>query len=232
MSLGDVQFFAGENATAQAGVASILVAILAGFIACCLVSLINGLLIAMLKIPDILVTLGTMTMVGGLNVVLTKGYTLSDFPPFLLSFGNGSVLGIPSAIIVFIVAAVVASFILRRTKLGFSLYMMGSNPTATYFSGINPVKTVVFQYIFSSCFAVLTSLVMIGQLNSVKATYADSYLLVAILACFLGKVNPFGGFGNVLSVVLAVIILQLISSGLYRNMGRSNSCNLAWPLML
>ena len=106
-----LQFFAGENATAQAGVASILVAILAGFIACCLVSLINGLLIAMLKIPDILVTLGTMTMVGGLNVVLTKGYTLSDFPPFLLSFGNGSVLGIPSAIIVFIVAAVVGNII-------------------------------------------------------------------------------------------------------------------------
>lgn len=66
----------------------------------------------------------------------------------------------------------------------------------------------------SSFFAVLTSLVMIGQLNSVKASYADSYLLVSILAGFLGNVNPFGGFGKVCGVVLAVIILQFISSGL------------------
>ena len=187
---------------------------LLGFIACLLVGVINGLLISILKIPDILVTLGTMTLIAGLNVVLTRGYTLSGFPDSLLNIGNGVSFGIPNALILFVMAAIIASVVLNKTRFGFSLYMMGSNATAAQYANVNLVKITVMQYVFSSTFAALTSLVMMGQLNSVKASYADSYLLVAVLAAFLGKVSPFGGFGRVSGVVLAVIILQMISSGL------------------
>ncbi|MCA1174930.1 MULTISPECIES: ABC transporter permease [unclassified Pantoea] len=197
-----------------AGVELVLLAVLLGFVACLLVGVINGLLISILKIPDILVTLGTMTLIAGLNVVLTRGYTLSGFPDSLLNIGNGTSFGIPNALILFVVAAIVASIILNKTRFGFSLYMMGSNATAAQYANVNLVKITVMQYVFSSTFAALTSLVMMGQLNSVKASYADSYLLVAVLAAFLGKVSPFGGFGRVSGVVLAVIILQMISSGL------------------
>lgn len=197
-----------------AGVELVLLAVLLGFVACLLVGVINGLLISILKIPDILVTLGTMTLIAGLNVVLTRGYTLSGFPDSLLSIGNGVSFGIPNALILFFVAAIIASVVLNKTRFGFSLYMMGSNATAAQYANVNLVKITVMQYVFSSTFAALTSLVMMGQLNSVKASYADSYLLVAVLAAFLGKVSPFGGFGRVSGVVLAVIILQMISSGL------------------
>ena len=192
----------------------VLLAVLLGLIACLLVGVINGLLISILKIPDILVTLGTMTLIAGMNVVLTRGYTLSGFPDSLLSIGNGVSFGIPNALILFVVAAIIASVVLNKTRFGFSLYMMGSNATAAQYANVNLVKITVMQYVFSSTFAALTSLVMMGQLNSVKASYADSYLLVAVLAAFLGKVSPFGGFGRVSGVVLAVIILQMISSGL------------------
>lgn len=197
-----------------AGSELVLLAVVLGFVACMLVGVINGLLISILKIPDILVTLGTMTLIAGLNVVLTRGYTLSGFPDALLNIGNGESYGVPNALILFIVAALAASVILNKTRFGFSLYMMGSNATAAQYANVNLVKISVMQYMFSSAFAALTSLVMMGQLNSVKASYADSYLLVAVLAAFLGKVSPFGGFGRVSGVVLAVIILQLISSGL------------------
>lgn len=197
-----------------AGGEVIVLALLLGFAACVLVGIVNGLLISLLKIPDLLVTLGTMTLIAGLNVVLTRGYTLSGFPDLLLNIGNGVSFGIPNALILFIVASVAASLILNKTRFGFSLYMMGSNATAAQYANVNLVKITVLQYIFSSMLAALTSLVMIGQLNSVKASYADSYLLVAVLAAFLGKVSPFGGFGRVSGVVLAVIILQMISSGL------------------
>lgn len=197
-----------------AGGELVLLAVLLGFIACLLVGVINGLLISILKIPDILVTLGTMTLIAGLNVVLTRGYTLSGFPDSLLNIGNGVSFGIPNALILFVVAAIIASVVLNKTRFGFSLYMMGSNATAAQYANVNLVKITVMQYVFSSTFAALTSLVMMGQLNSVKASYADSYLLVAVLAAFLGKVSPFGGFGRVSGVVLAVIILQMISSGL------------------
>lgn len=197
-----------------AGGELVMLAVLLGLIACLLVGVINGLLISILKIPDILVTLGTMTLIAGLNVVLTRGYTLSGFPDSLLSIGNGVSFGIPNALILFVVAAIIASVVLNKTRFGFSLYMMGSNATAAQYANVNLVKITVMQYVFSSTFAALTSLVMMGQLNSVKASYADSYLLVAVLAAFLGKVSPFGGFGRVSGVVLAVIILQMISSGL------------------
>ena len=197
-----------------AGTELVILAVVLGLIGCMLVGVINGLLISILKIPDILVTLGTMTLIAGLNVVLTRGYTLSGFPDALLNIGNGSSFGVPNALILFIVAALVASLILNKTRFGFSLYMVGSNATAAQYANVNLVKISVMQYVFSSAFAALTSLVMMGQLNSVKASYADSYLLVAVLAAFLGKVSPFGGFGRVSGVVLAVIILQMISSGL------------------
>ena len=204
----------GKEQMAQAALVVTVLAIAAGFVLSVLVGVINGLLISLLKIPDILVTLGTMTMIAGLNVALTSGYTVSGFPEELLALGNGHIFGIPSSIIIFIVGCAICSLLLNRTQFGSSLYMMGSNPNAARFSNVNIVKVSVQQYMLSSFFAVMTSLVMIGQLNSVKASYADSYLLVSILAGFLGNVNPFGGFGKVCGVVLAVIILQFISSGL------------------
>lgn len=208
-----LQYF-GNGEMKMNGGAIILLAVGLGLLACILIGVVNGFLISTLKIPDILVTLGTMTLVSGVSVLLTKGYTLSGFPDPLLNIGNGYTWGLPNALLLFIGASIIAAIILNKTRFGFSLYMMGSNPTATQYSGINLVKISIMQYAFSSCFAALTSLIMIGQLNSVKASYADSYLLVAVLAAFLGKVSPFGGFGKISGVVLAVIILQVISSGL------------------
>lgn len=203
----------GDDMTSAPGLI-ISLAIFGAFVCSMLIGVINGLLISILKIPDILVTLGAMSIVGGLNVALTEGSTISDFPPLVLALGNSEIMGIPSALLIFIFGCAVASYYLNRSKFGNSLYMMGSNPQATRYSNVSLVKVTVQQYMLSSFFSVLTSLVMIGQYNSVKADYATSFLLVSILAGFLGNVNPFGGFGKVASMVFAVIILQFISSGL------------------
>ncbi|MDY6323285.1 MAG: ABC transporter permease [Succinivibrio sp.] len=208
-----IRAMAGDDMMSAPGTV-IALALLGAMVCSLLTGVINGLFISLLKIPDILVTLGTMSIIGGLNVALTDGYTISDFPQAVLALGNSTVLGIPSALLIFIFGAAVASYFLNRTCFGHQLYMMGSNPQATRYSNVSLVKVTVQQYLLSSFFSVLTSLVMIGQLNSVKADYAASYLLVSILAGFLGNVNPFGGFGKVAGTVIAVIILQFISSGL------------------
>lgn len=96
--------------------AVVLLCIIGAFICSMLVGVINGLFISLLKIPDILVTLGTMSIVGGVNVWLTEGYTISDFPQSVLALGNSTILGIPSALIIFVIGAAVASFILNRTS--------------------------------------------------------------------------------------------------------------------
>lgn len=198
----------------DANIAQVVIAILAGFGVSTIVGLVNGLLIAKLNIPAILTTLGTMTLIQGISLVLTKGYTISGFPNSLIFLGNGSVLGIPMPIIVFIIVVIIAHFILNKSAFGVRLYMTGANRTACRYSNVNTTKVIVWEYILSAWFASVTSLIMIGQLNSVKANYAESYLLVAVLASFLGGVDPNGGFGKLSGMILAAVILQLISSGL------------------
>jgi simple sugar transport system permease protein len=172
-----------------------------------------GWLVAWIEVPAILATLGVMMLLNGTNVVLTRGYTISDFPDALLAIGNGDIYGVPIAFVILVVAIVGLHFVLNRMPFGFSLYMLGSNPIAARYSNINIRRVLLFDYMLSSLFSALTAFVMMGQLNSVKANYAQSYVLVSVLACFLGGVDPFGGSGRLSSMVVAVVILQVISSG-------------------
>ncbi len=204
----------GKGNMVNAGPGVIALAIICGFLASLVIGLVNGFLIAMFDIPALLVTLGTMTLVGGLNIVITKGYTISGFPAAINFIGTGSLFGIPIPIILFAIMVAITSIILNRTRFGFSLYMMGANPVAAEYSSVDIPKITIIQYMCSACFASLTSLIMIGQYNSVKSNHAESYLLVAVLASFFGGVDPNGGFGKISGVVAATIILQIISSGL------------------
>ena len=207
-----LQAMAGK-ATADAGVGISLVAMAGGLAGSVLVGAIMGYLVAYIEVPAILATLGVMTLLDGVNVVITRGYTLSGFPPFLLGIGNGTALGVPIPFLILIVVCLLLGVLLNRTVFGVSLYLLGSNPIAARYSNIDVRSVLMGEYILSALFSALTSFIMMGQLNSVKANYAESYLLVAVLACFLGGVDPFGGAGKLSGMVLAVVILQLISSG-------------------
>jgi simple sugar transport system permease protein len=207
-----LQELAGEAMT-KASVFVTLLAMGGGLAAALLIGAIMGFLIAYLEVPSILATLAVMTLLNGVNIVITKGYTLSGFPPFLLGIGNEMLWGIPIPFILFVGVCLLLAVILNRTMFGVSLYLAGSNPTAAQYSNINVRSVLMRTYLLSAFFSALTAFVMMGQLNSVKANYAESYLLVAVLACFLGGVDPFGGAGKLSGIVLAVVILQLVSTG-------------------
>jgi simple sugar transport system permease protein len=203
----------------EASLWQVALAIAAGLVISALIGALHGFLVAWLRIPALLVTLGTMTLIIGVNEAVTRGYTISGFPSSITSIGNGrfsffGLFDVPIPIVLFIASCIAAYYLLRRTRFGFCLYMMGANETAAKFSGVNILKVSILQYVISSLFASLTSLVMIGQLNSIKANYYESYVLVAVLACFLGGVSPDGGFGRLSGVIIATVILQLIASGL------------------
>lgn len=177
------------------------------------VGALMGWLIAYVEVPAMLATLAMMTLLNGVNVVVTRGYTLSGFPEFLLAIGNGTVGSVPIPFLVFLAVCVAVGVLLNRTRTGLSLYLLGSNPVAARYSNIDVRAVLMRTYVLSSAFAALTAFVMMGQLNSVKANYAESYLLVSVLACFLGGVDPMGGGGTLSGMVLAVVILQLVSTG-------------------
>lgn len=201
------------GATTEASLGVSIIALLAGLIAALFVGAVMGFLIAYIEVPAILATLAVMILMEGVNVVITKGYTLSGLPPLLLDIGNSRVFKIPLPFILFIVIAVILAVVLKKTVFGKSLYWTGANPVAAEFSNINVRLTLVSAYMLSAFFSALAAFVLMGQLNSIKADYASTYLLVSVLACFLGGTDPFGGTGNLSGMVLSVIILQLISTG-------------------
>ena len=203
---------AGEAAS-DAPIWISLAAIAGGLAAALLVGAAMGWLIAYVEVPAILASLGVMTLLNGVNVVITKGYTLSGFPPFVLGIGNGTVFGIPIPFLILIVICFLLAVVLNRTVFGVSLYLLGSNPVAAKYSNVNVRSVLMREYILSAFFSAVTAFIMMGQLNSVKANYAESYLLVAVLACFLGGVDPFGGGGKLSGMVLSVVVLQLVSTG-------------------
>jgi simple sugar transport system permease protein len=202
-----------EWATA-AGIGTIVLALAAGLAVAGLIGLLNGVIIAYVGVSPILATLGTMTMVKGISIGLTHGNVISGFPEPILFIGNGVVLGVPMAVIVFALCAAPLALLLNRTPFGIAIYMIGSNERSTRFSGIDTRRVLLRVYVLSSLLCGVAALVMMSRFNSANAAYGESYLLITILAAVLGGVDPFGGFGRVMGLVLALIILQVISSGL------------------
>ena len=189
-------------------------ALLAGLLVSALIGLLNGFLIANIGITPILATLGTMILFNGISIVVTKGYVISGFPDSVRFIGNGSLLGIPFPLILFALLALIMAVFLNRTSTGFNIYMYGSNESATCFSGGDNNRIIMRTYIVSGLLSGFAALIMISRFNSAKAGYGASYLLVTILAAVLGGVNSEGGFGRVSGLVLALLTLQIISSGL------------------
>lgn len=192
----------------------IFIAIAAGFMVSLIIGLANGLLITCVGVSPILATLGMMTFVNGLTIVITRGYTLSGFPKAIAFIGNGIIAGIPMPLIIFIICSLIISLILNRMALGFNINMVGSNLVATLFSGVNNTIVLIKTYLISGVLSGVASLIMISRFNSAKSGYGEGYLLITILAVVLGGTSTTGGFGKVSGLVLALIILQIISSGL------------------
>jgi len=179
-----------------------------------LCGLMNGALIAFIGVPPILATLGTQGLFMGIAIVLTKGHSISGFPEQFMVIGNNNFLGIPISFILFIFAAFLVSTLLTRTKQGFSMFMVGSSPVVSRFSGVNNTKVLIITYMTTAILAGLASVIMISRVNSMRPGYGTVYLLQAILVVVLGGVDPDGGFGNVPGLIMGIFILQLTQSGL------------------
>jgi simple sugar transport system permease protein len=191
----------------------IALAALAGMVTSAIVGFITGIIVAYLRVHPILVTLGTMTAVKGLSILATNGGVIGGFPPAILFLGNGSLLGVPVSMILFLICSVVVAIILSHAPFGVSVRLIGSNEQATRYSGVNTNRALVGVYVLSSLLCWIAALVMMARFNSARAGYAESYLLITILAAVLGGVDPFGGFGKVLGLVFSLVLLQMISTG-------------------
>jgi simple sugar transport system permease protein len=198
----------------DAGPLAILVGVVAALATGSAVGALMGAIIATTGAHPILVSLSMMIFVRGLGEFLTRGGDISGTPDAVQAIGQGTVFGVPGPMIVFAAAVLLWYVVMSRTRLGFATRMIGSNLEATRYSGVPTRRSLTLIYTLSGLMCGLAGVVMLARFNSVRVGHGEAYVLITVLACFLGGVDPFGGFGRVLPVAIALVILQALASGL------------------
>ncbi len=192
----------------------IFLAIIAALSISFVCGLINGLIITVVGVPAIIATLGTNGLFIGAAIILTEGHGIRGFPDEFLFIGSGEILATPMPLIIFIVVACLISLLLKKSSLGFKMYMLGASPIVTRFSGINNNLVLIKTYIISGLLAGIAAIIIISRVNSMRPGYGYAYLLLGVLIAILGGTNPEGGRGSVLGLCMAIVILQVLQSGL------------------
>jgi simple sugar transport system permease protein len=175
---------------------------------------LNGFVVASIGVTPMLATLGTMTLFEGICLNITKGGAISGFPDSFMWFGSATILGIPFPLILFALVVVAGYYLMERSPFGLKAYMIGCSPTVTAYSGINVKRILYGIYLFSAVLCALAGVLMSSRYNSAKESYGSSYLMQSISAAVLGGTDINGGYGKIAGTVIAVMILQVISSGL------------------
>lgn len=207
---------------------AVVVALCVGMLA----GLFNGILVAIFGLPPILATLGSGLVFTGLAVALTGGSALMGFPVGVAWLGNERLFGLPVPLILFVFLALIISFVLTRTSFGFKIRMYGANPLAAQFAALDIDRLLIKVYVLSGALSAIAGLLIMSRANSAKADYGSSYLLLAVLIAVLGGVNPYGGYGKIVGVVLAVLSMQFLSSGLNMLQVSNFSRELIWGVLL
>jgi len=177
--------------------------------------LLNAVLVANLRVPALIVTLGTYSLYRGLAEGLTGGITnYSNFPGGFLQLGQGRIAGVPSQ--VFVVAAAAAAFwlLVHRTTIGRTLRAIGFSPEGAAHAGIPVAKRLGLVYVLSGLTASVAALVYVARLGQAKADAGTGFELVAITAVVLGGTSIFGGKGSVTGTLLGVAVLAVLQNGL------------------
>lgn len=221
-----------ENASQFTVIMLILATIAAGLAISALLGFINGILVGYVEVPAVLTTLGTMILYEGITLAITKGFVISNLPKEFLVIGNANILGVPVPMYILVGAAIFLAILLKRRPLGIHLYAIGSNAEAARFSGINVRRVLVKAYVFSALLAGIAAVIMLARFNSANARQGSSLLLLTVLICMLGGVDPDGGFGKVPGLLMALLILQMVTSGLNLLGIRSFATVAIWGLLL
>jgi ribose transport system permease protein len=199
------------------------VAILLGLLSGFAVGAVNGWVITKWRVPDIIATLGTLTAVRGIALLISGGLPVPNFaqvvegrrmPGIVSTLGAASYYNVPLIIVVAAICAISGGFILTRTKLGRSMLAVGGNREAAHVSGINVNRTKFWAYAISGTLAGIGGMLLSGRLASSNALMANLMELDTIAAVVIGGTALFGGEGRVSGTVVGIFIIGVLANGL------------------
>ncbi|MCC3305213.1 ABC transporter permease [Sneathiella sp. HT1-7] len=175
------------------------------------VGMINGLLNNLLRIHPLILTFGMLSILQGLIFVYTDRSVGQTSPEFSW-MANGTVLGVPFAIILLIFVAVLVSFLLHRTRLGAHIFAVGGGEEQARRAGILTGRVKVWAFIFSGLSAGVAGMLVAGRLGTGYPNAGVGYELDAIVAVVLGGTSLAGGRGSILGTIAAVFVLGVASN--------------------
>lgn len=222
----------GTWAFGTQGPARIVLALLVALCTSLVFGILNGLIVAKTSAPSLVATLGTMTLIQGIGMAITGGASIGDIDPAFSGFGKAVFLGLPVIFWLFLVVALVLGLVLSLTEFGRKLYLYGGNPVAARFSAFHNEKMSMILFMLTGVLAGVAGLIILSRVNSAKVGYGDSYLLQTMIVCVIGGIDPNGGKGKVQGVVIAIILMQVMSSAFTIMSLSPYTKKLIWGVML
>jgi len=175
----------------------------------------NGfLLVAFPELNSTIVTLGNQILFRGIAYMLLEDQSLKGYAKQLAPLAWDHIFGLPVVLVVFIIETLVFAYLIHRTCFGRQVYAMGSNITASRFSGIKTGKNKMLIFTISGLCAAVSGLFLVAKLGSARASIAKGYEMEVIAMAILGGVSTAGGKGRVIGVVLGVFTIGLLRYGL------------------
>ena len=206
---------------------NVFIVFLVGSLSGILFGLINGLLIAKLKIPPIVTTLGTMSIINGVMLYYTNGAWINDIPQSFIDFGKitlfnvpdgqGGTIGIPIQILFLIGAALITWVILKYSIIGRGIYAMGGNPISAERIGYSLDKINIFLYSYVGFMAGIAAVVHTSIMRQVDPNAFTGFELQVVAAVVVGGANILGGAGTVFGTLIGVFLMAAMNNGFCRN---------------
>lgn len=194
----------------------IIVVFVAGAAAGALLGVVNGALVAVAKVPALVITLGTLYVYRGVNVLWTGSNQVnpSQLPQGFLDIGTDSVLGIPYLFIIAIVVVLVAGWYMRNKPSGRELYAIGSDPAAAELYGLRVRRRIFWAFVISGALAGLAGVLFTARYGTSNSQTGSGIELQAVGAAVIGGVAIFGGSGSVYGAAVGAFLLITISRAL------------------
>ncbi|MEG1524686.1 MAG: ABC transporter permease [Clostridia bacterium] len=192
---------------------SIAAATVIAVLAACVLGLYNAVIIYEFKVPPFIATLGSMQIIRGLIKVIGKAKTIAGLPEEFSSFSNGTILGIPNLTLIWLAVLLIVFFVLKFTRFGRNIYVIGSGAEVAKLSGVNTRLTTYGVYVFAGLICGIAGVLLTSRVNSAVPTAGSGYEMSAIAATVIGGASLSGAKGAVWGTALGTVLMILIDNG-------------------
>ena len=175
-----------------------------------LVGVVNGLGVVVLRLPPLVMTLASLSVIQGVLLVYNAGKPVSGESDFLNYWALGTLLGLPTPVWVLAALSVLCLVLLHMTAYGRAIYAIGNNPRAALLSGVPIGVTQIATYALCSVFAAVTGLLILGRTGYSPKTAGDPYLLMSIAAVVIGGTSILGGRGKYIGTIGGALVLTVL----------------------